>query len=51
MTDIISFKDGKVYTQFSRENGFTDAEYTSTSKDRMVSVVITFKGQAKAKKT
>ena len=50
MTDIITFKDGKVSTKFSKDNAFTDAEYTTTSKDGMVSVVITFKGQAKGKK-
>lgn len=50
MTDVISFKEGKVYTKFSRNNGYPDAEYTTTSKDGMITLIISFKGQTKGKK-
>ena len=50
MSDVISFKAGKVYTKFSRNNGYPDAEYTTTSKDGMITLIISFKGQTKGKK-
>ena len=50
MKDIIAFKDGKVSAQFSRNNKFSDAEYTIETKDGMMGVTIVFKGTGKNKK-
>ena len=50
MTDIIVFKDGKVSAKFSRDNKFTDAEYTIETKEGMMGVTIVFKGTGKNKK-
>ena len=50
MTDVIYFRAGKVYTKFSRNNGYPDAEYATTSKDGMMTLIINFKGECKGKK-
>ncbi len=50
MSDVITFKDGKVSTKFSKDNGFPDATYTTESKDGFVSTIISFKGKCKGKK-
>ncbi|PCJ22453.1 MAG: hypothetical protein COA97_13405 [Flavobacteriales bacterium] len=50
MKDVIVFKGGKIYTKFSRDNGFPDAEYTTETKDGLIAITIYFKGSCKGKK-
>jgi hypothetical protein len=50
MKGVIAFKDGKVSSEFSRNNKFNDAEYTIETKDGMMGVTIVFKGTCKNKK-
>jgi hypothetical protein len=46
----ITFKDGKVSTNFSLDDGFPEAAYTTTSKDGLMGTTITFIGESKGKK-
>jgi len=50
MKDVIIFKNGTITAKFSKTNGFSDATYTTTSKDGMITEIITFKGSCKSKK-
>ncbi len=50
LKDEISFKDEKISTKFSTDNGFPDAKYTTESKDAMVTTLHNFKAESTNKK-
>ena len=45
ITDMMTFKSGKVSSKFSKDDGFSEASYTTTSENGLISEIITFKAE------